>query len=485
MSAHDVEVTAEPGPTASRRPRVAVIGGGLTGLATAFHLGDDAEVLVIEAAPEPGGQVRTATFAGAPLDVGADAFLARQPEAEQLVRDLGFGDDDLVEPATGQVHLWVRGRLRPLPTDTVLGAPSSIAALRRSGVLTLPGLLRAAAEPLLPRREVAGDRSVADLIGERFGREVVDTLVEPLLGGVYAGDVDRLSAQATLPPVWQAASAHRSLIRGLAAHRARTAGDDRPVFKTVRGGLGTVVQRLVAALGDRVRCGTRVRRLRRCDDGRWALELVSSTGGAHAQVEEVRVDQVVLAVPAAAAAVLLAEVDADVARELAAIRAASVAVVALSYAPGDATRIPAGSGVLVPRTQGRLVKAVTISSRKWPHQAARSDAFVLRASVGRIDDATALELDDDVLVERVDAEVRALLGFTGAARDGLVQRWTDALPQYDVGHHARLDRVRTALFEDHPGLQLGGASFDGVGLAARARDASRLAHEVRWTAANR
>ena len=452
-----------------RAPRVAVIGGGLTGLAAAWHLRGDVEVTVYEAAPRLGGQVRTVELADGPLDVGADAVLARQPAGPALLDALGFTAADRVHPVSGQVHLWLDNRLRPLPQATVFGVPTDLRALARSRVLGPADIAFVASEPWRPRRHVAGDRSVADLVGERFGQRVVARLVEPLLGGVYAGAAERLSAQATLPPVWKAAVEHDSLLRGLAAHRVRSAADDRPVFETVRGGLGRVVDRLAASLGDRVRSASPVRALSP-EDGGVAVHLDDRT--------EV-VDAVILAVPAAVASGLLANGWRRVARELAGIRTASVGVVALAYDRRHTTGVPAGSGVLVPRDQHRLIKAVTIGAGKWPHLADR-DRFVLRASVGRVDDTRALELDDDRLLERVDAEVRRCLGITAPARERVVARWPDALPQYDVGHHARLDRIRHLLEQGPPGIHLGGAALDGVGLAARASDAARLADQVRW-----
>jgi protoporphyrinogen/coproporphyrinogen III oxidase len=469
-----VDAPAEAGGARSAPAQVAVIGAGLTGLATAWFLRDDVEVTVLEQGERVGGQIHTTSLAGVPMDVGADAFLARQPEAEALARSVGFGDDDLVAPATGRVHLWVGGRLRPLPDATVLGAPTSLRATARSRALRPAGLLRAAMEPVIPRRHMAGDRSVADLLGERFGRNVVDTLVEPLLGGVYAGNTERLSASATMPPVWTAARDHRSLTAGLRAHREHTAGDDRPVFLTLREGLSALTDRLRERLGDRVRTGTRVTDLARAGK-RWVV--TSVTDGLPPEVTTY--DVVVLAVPAAAAASLLRSVDADVAREFAGIRAASVGVVALAYDAADARSVPDGSGVLVPRSEGRLIKAVTVSSRKWPHHRDRHGSFRLRASVGRIDDTTALDLDDGTLAERVDAEVRWALGLRHPAKERTVMRWPEALPQYDIGHLARVDRIRYAVADRLPGLQVGGASLDGVGLAARTRDAGRLAHEVR------
>jgi protoporphyrinogen/coproporphyrinogen III oxidase len=469
------------------RPQVAVIGAGLTGLATAWQLRDEAEVTVFDPADRVGGQILTAELEGVPLDVGADAFLARQPEAEALVRAVGFGDDDLVAPATGRVQLWVGGRLRPLPEATVLGVPTSLRALAGSGVLGPAGLARAALEPLVPRRQVVGDRSVADLVGERFGREVVRTLVEPLLGGVYAGNTERLSAAATMPPVWAAARDHRSLTAGLRAHRARAADDPRPVFLTLRDGLGALTARLHDQLRERVRTGTRVTGLARVG-ARWQVATApattaSATTGAGSRAvdasQHALYDAVVLTVPAAVAADLLSTVDPEVSRDLAGIRTASVGVIALAYDPADARSVPAGSGVLVPRSEGRLIKAVTITSRKWPHHRDRAGSFRLRASVGRVDDPTALDLDDATLAERVDAEVRWVLQLRHPARERAVVRWPEALPQYDVGHLARVDRIRYGLADRRPGLHVGGASLDGVGLAARARDAGRLAHDVR------
>lgn len=447
------------------RSRVVVIGGGLTGLACAWHLRDVAEVVVLEGSDRAGGQIRTVDLGGVAMDVGADAFLARQPEGEALVREAGLGGE-LVAPSARQVLLWVHDRLRPLPDGTVFGAPADLLALARSRVLSPSGLVRAAVEPLLPRRSVVGDRSVADLVGERFGREVVGALVEPLLGGVYAGRAEELSAASTMPPLWRAAQDHRSLRAGLRAHRQGNVTDDRPVFLTLRGGLTQLVERLEVDLGDRLRTGMPAVGLRR-DDGSWQ---VKSPAG------EFTADHLVVAAPAAAAAALLRGVVPEAARDLAAIRTASVGVIALAYRRRDTVAVPDASGVLVPRRSGRLVKAVTISSRKWAHHA-DAERFLLRASVGRVGESDALDLDDDVLADRVDAEVRWALGIRAPAAERLVVRWPDALPQYDVGHAQRVERIRHAL-RAVPGLHVAGAGLDGVGLTARAREAALLSARI-------
>lgn len=446
--------------------RVVVVGGGITGLATAWQLGERAEVTLLEAAPTVGGQVRTIELGGAALDVGADAMLARQPEGIELARQLGLGED-LVEPAPGSARLWIRGRLRPIPEGTVMGAPADPLALARSGALPPGALLRAAAEPLVPHRPPTSDRAVGELVTERFGRAVADLLVEPLLSGVYAGSVDRLSTEATAPPLWSAARGHRRLVPGLRAHRRRAPGAGGPVFATVRGGLGRLVDALAHRLGDRVRTGVAVTDVRAEADG-WRV----TAGG-----REWPADHVVLALPAAAAARLLEAHVPDVAGALSAFATASVAVVALAYDHADAADVPEGSGFLVPRSEGRLVKAATWSSRKWPHLAA-ADRFLLRASVGRVDDPRGLELDDERLAAAVDAEVAEATGVRGPAREWRVVRWTDAMPQYDVGHLARVARVREAVAAAPAGLHVGGAALDGIGLPARVRDARRLAGEV-------
>jgi protoporphyrinogen/coproporphyrinogen III oxidase len=393
-------------------------------------------------------------------------MLARQPEGVELARELGLGDD-LVEPLTGAVWLWVRGRLRPLPDRTVMGAPTDLRALVRSGVVPPAGVLRAALEPLVPRRDLGEDRAVGELVTGRFGRAVTELLVDPLLSGVYAGSIDRLSAAATAPPLWEAARNHRRMTAGLRAHRRRAADASGPVFNTIEGGLGRLVDALGGALGDRVRTGAAAEGLE-THGGGWRVATADGP---------IDADAVVVALPAAAAARLLGEAAPEVTPTLEEFRTASVAVTALAYDPADATGVVEGSGFLVPRCEGRLVKAATWSSRKWPHLVT-AERFLVRASVGRVDDPRGLELDDDELGERVDAEVRAAMGLRRPAGERRVVRWNDAMPQYDVGHLQRVARVRSALKASRPGLHLGGAAFDGIGIPARVRDARRLAADV-------
>lgn len=447
------------------RAEVVVVGGGITGLAAAWTLADaGVDVVLLEESDRVGGKLHTGAVAGEAAELGADAFLARDPAAARLARRLGLGDD-LVGPATGQAWLWTGGRLRPLPAGTVLGAPTDLVALARSGALPAAAVARAGLDLVLPRRHVAGDRTVADLVGERFGPGVVDRLVDPLLGGVYAGRADQLSVEATTPAVAEAARGRRSLLLGLRAQRRRVrAPGDGPVFQTLAGGLDQLTARLAGDLGPRVHTGRPARSVARDGDG-WRV----ATDG-----QPVAGRQVVLATPAFATAELLADVARPAAAEAARIPYASVAVVTLAYPRSADAEMPPGSGMLVPRGEGRLVKAATFVSRKWPHRD-RGAHTLVRASVGRVDDHRWRDLHEDDLVARVDAELRWATGIRTPAPHAAVTRWDRGLPQYLVGHRGRVDRLRHAL---PAGVHVAGAAYDGIGISPCVASAEAAARAV-------
>lgn len=452
--------------------RIVVIGGGLTGLTAAARLArgpalDHAtgvDVRVLEATARVGGKIHTIDAGGDRLDVGADAFLVRRPEADRLAHRLGLGAE-LVEPVTGRVWAWTGERLRAWPSGTVLGVPTDIEAVERAGVLSRRGLERLRDEPSGAWRPLpaAVDLDVGSAVGERMGSEVVDRLVEPMLGGVYAGRPDRLSVRATLPAVAAVLERGGSLVDGLAARRVAAAG---PVFRTVAGGLG----RMVDALVDRLPPGALVRGVAATTIGRSAGRWeVATTAGSEVA------DGVVIAVPAGRAAPLVADLAPDVAARLRGVRTASVAVVTLWY-PAAAGVLPDGSGMLVPRTTGRLVKAATWSSGKWPHLV--RDGALVRCSVGRVDDDRHRHLDDDGLVTAVDAELREATGLTAGPERAVVTRWDGALPQYEVGHLDRVRSIRAGLAAVAPGVEVAGASYDGVGIAPCVASAEEAADRL-------
>jgi protoporphyrinogen/coproporphyrinogen III oxidase len=462
--------------------RVVVVGGGITGLTTAWMLRhgpadgdpvrDDVDVVVLEASDRLGGKLHTVDLATATgedlrVDVGADAFLARRPEATDLALRLGLADD-LVTPQTGGVWLWLARGLRRLPEATVFGVPTDATAVARADVVSDRTLARVVAEPLTPRAPLVGDAPVAEVLAPRFGREVVDTLVEPLLGGVYAGSVDRLSVDVTVPMVAEAARADGPLTPGLQAHRRRTAGDTRPVFHTVAGGLGRMVAGLQHGLpAGAVRTGVRAVALEPAPAGGWRV--VTDHG------DVLDADAVVLATPADVTASLLADLAPDSVEALAQIPYASVAVVTCMWDRAAAAGVPEGSGMLVPRTAGRLVKASTWSSGKWPHLDLE-DTFLARFSVGRVDDPAPLDLDDATLTRRVLAEAAEAMGVEAPPRTTRVTRWERGLPQYEVGHRARVAAVRAGL---PGGLHTAGAAYDGVGIAPCIAQAATVAAALR------
>ena len=436
--------------------RVVVVGAGMSGLAAALEiraLRPDAEVVVLEASSRIGGKVAVSEVGGLAVDEGADSMLTRIPDGLALVRAAGLAAE-LVAPATGQAAVWSRGPLRPLPGGTLLGLPTDLAALARTRLLSTPGLARIPLDLLLPGRAVTQDVSVGSLVTRRLGREVVDRLVDPLLGGVYAGRADLLSLHATLPQLVPHLSGRRSLLSAARAARTATPPTDGPLFASLPGGLGRLPAALALATGADIRLNTTVRALTRTPGG-WSL-----VHGSAAAPAEVTGDAVVLAVPAAPTARLLAPlVPAD---SLSPVDYAGVAIVTLVLdgpVPGH------GSGYLVPAVEGRTTKAVTFSSRKWTHLAgARS---VVRASIGRHGEARDLQRDDADLVAAVRAELELAVGPLPRPIDSRVTRWGGGLPQYTVGHLDRVRRLRAV--EQHPGLAVAGAAYDGVGVPACAR----------------
>ena len=435
---------------------VAVVGAGITGLATAWFLGRQApemKVALVEATDRLGGKIRTSGLAGLRVEAGPDTFLARVPWAVTLCRQLGL-EEELIAPATAKAYVWTRGRLRPLPAGHVLGVPARLAPLARSGIVSPGGLARAALDLALPRRGASDDPSVAEVVAGRLGSEVVDRLVEPLLGGIHAGRADRLSLAAVAPEVASSAAGSRSLLLGL-RRRAPTAPEG-PVFLGLRGGLERLVERLRERLeGVEIRSGAPVTSL-----------------------DELAADAVVLAVPAFAAADLLRPVCPEAASELDAIPYASVATVALAYPP-DALPAPLdGSGFVVPRVDGRLITACTWLTSKWP-QLASGPTVLLRASAGRFGDDRALLLDDETLVDEVHAELVSAMGLRSRPHTTLVTRWVRAFPQYEPGHHARVARIEAALAAAAPHVLLAGAAYRGVGIAACVHQAEQAAAAVR------
>ena len=454
------------------RKRVAVIGGGIAGLAAAVRLRDlapaDTEIIVYEQGGALGGKLRTGELAGVTLERGAESFLMSGPDGAEspavaLARRLGLGDA-LVHPQQVPAALAIGGRLAPVPAGTLIGVPGDLSAL--TGVARPePERDRDTGRPLLGLGE---DVAVGALVRDRYGAEVVDRLVDPMLGGVYAGRADRLSLEVTMPQLARTARVEHTLrgaVRAAQAASRRVPG--RPIFGAVDGGMSRLVAAAAAAAGARISLGLPVRELARTGHG-WRLLL-----GPVPAPRTDDVDAVVLAVPAKAAARLLAGVvAAEPAEAVGALDYASVALVGLALPPG--TPLPELSGFLVPPSEGTLVKAATFFTRKWGGDAA--GPVLVRASLGRAGEQERLQFDDAVLLSRARRELGELLGGElPAPVAGWVQRWGGGLPQYPPGHRDRVTAVRSAL---PAGLALAGAAFDGVGIPACVASGERAAEDV-------
>lgn len=493
---------------ADKGPAIAIVGGGIAGLAAAWEIvsqpspgGAAPTVWVLEADDRVGGRLVADAFAGRTVDLAADAFVARRPEAVTLCDELGL-HDDLVQPGATGASVWARGRLRRLPSALNLGVPTRWSPLARSGVLSVTESLAAAKDLVRPHRRSAatiGDQSVGDIVGSRLGRPVVERLVDPLVGGIHAGSADELSAAALFPLLIAADHQPGSLMGRL--RRAQPPTDlSWPIFLSLRTSAASLAERLAVALTERgvhLRRGVRVDAVERVAGGskrpRFALSLHSQReGGAGASPDDkgangngaspsaLEVDAVVLAVPASEAAVLLAPLAPLAAGLLSATGHASVATITLALPPGTIGE-RTGTGFLVPRTsfvddRVPLTTACTYLDRKWPHIARPGDDLV-RLSVGRHGDDRHDDLDDAELVAAATAELAAMLGTASAVvpLEARVTRWPAAFPQYAVGHLIRVAQIMEDV-DAVGGLAVAGAAYRGVGVPAcigSGRDAAR------------
>lgn len=442
--------------------RVAVVGGGITGLAAAHRLvGWGHEVVVLERDDRLGGKIRTSPFAGLPaVDEGPDAVLARVPWAVDLLHEVGLGDD-LVSPAVGKAYVWWGGRLHTIPDGLVLGVPAGLFGLARSRLLSWPGKLRAALEPVLPRRD-DGD-SLGRLIRARFGDEVAERLVDPLVGGINAGDADRLSL-ASVPQIAAVAGRSRSLLRGLRAQPAAPRGPGHPVFMTPRSGLGALVAALgerIAAGGGTVRTETEALSLEPAASGGWRLRAAGPGGSTF----DATFDGVVVATPAHVAAPLLASVSPEAGRLTGAIEHASVVMVTLSFPAAAVPRALDASGHLVPKPVQRHVTAASWASTKWAHWRVPGQVL-FRVSVGRFGDEHAVDWPDAAILGAVSADLHEQLGIDTEPTAARITRWPKSFPQYEPGHAGRVAAIEQALERDAPGVLVAGAAYRGVGIPA-------------------
>ncbi|MGI8662258.1 MAG: protoporphyrinogen oxidase [Acidimicrobiales bacterium] len=444
--------------------RYAVVGAGIAGLAAAWELArrDPAAEITVFEPGRVGGKLQTSPFAGRLVDEGADAFLARVPWGRALCDELGLGEE-LVSPADGSAYVAAGSQLHRLPGGLVLGVPTDVEALRGSSLLSADAVERVAAEPALAGTPLAPDEdlSVGALIRARFGDEVLERLVDPLIGGINAGDSDRLSVRASVAQIADAASRSASLVEGL---RLAAPAPPGPVFWAHPRGMGAIVDRLSTALGD------------------------AGVHFEHAAVDslgDIEAAGVVIATPAGAAAGLVSPGGGgahDAARLLRAIGHSSPVIVTIAMRRDDVRHPLDASGFLVPRSEGRLLTACSFATTKWQQLATDADTIVLRASAGRYGDDRAIGMDDDALERAVLGDLDALIGLGGAATELRISRWADGFPQYEPGHLVRVAAIEADIASSLPNVRLAGATYRGIGVPACIRSGREAATALLLTA---
>jgi oxygen-dependent protoporphyrinogen oxidase len=469
--------------------RIAIIGGGIAGLAAAYELekartaGAAVEYTLFEERPRLGGSLASEIVDGAVLERGPDSFLTEKPAAAELCRELGLGGELIPSnDAARKTYIVARNRLVALPDGLMFLVPTKLVPTAMTRLFSMRTKMRMALELLIPPRPSEGDESVAALVERHFGQEAVDRLADPLLSGIYGGDATQLSAQTVLPRLVEMETKYGSLTRGmLAAHRKMRAmaksssnGASRgtAIFTALRGGMGTLVDAIAARLdGSSVRTSTPVSGIEKTALG-WKVQ----AGGVGEDF-----DALVMAAPAWTAGELLTPVDAALGAELGGIPYSSSITVNLMYDEAKIGPLPDGFGFLVPAVEGRDLLACTFAHRKFLGRTPPGKA-VFRAFLGGMKRTDLLAESDQALVEVVRREMREILGAKtfGAEVEpefAQVTRWRRAMAQYAVGHKARMQRVN-ALVAALPGLRLVGNAYDGIGVPDCIRLGRKAAREL-------
>jgi oxygen-dependent protoporphyrinogen oxidase len=440
----------------------------VSGLAAAYALGrlpQAPTITLLEASSHLGGKIDTNVVGGRLVDAGPDALLIRDPAVKALLDELGLTAQVKAPTARGS-FVWTRGALRALPPSTLFGVPLRMRDLMKSGIVSWPGLLRATGDFVLPRLRHGVDPTVGKLLRPRLGREVFDKLVDPMLGGIYAGRANLLSAQSAVPEVAAVLAPARSIYLTMRERATKQPSVPAgPALVSFPGGMAAVVDALAARTAADVHCNAAVVSIKR---GKRRWKVITGDG------REFKADDVVLATPAYATASLLRDVDAAAADALQRIPYASVANVTFVYPRSAIDKSLQGTGFLVPAVDERFIVGCTWMDQKWGRdvlvasgadEAIGDDAVIIRASVGRHGDDRWVTMTDEEIAVRAHAELVLSMGLRGKPLTSTVKRWPLAMPQYTAGHANRLAAIDARLAQ-HSGLHLVGAGYRGIGVAS-------------------
>jgi len=471
----------------ARTPKsVIIVGGGISGLSTAFALLEQAasadlplSCIILDAAPVWGGKIVTHRVGRWVMEAGPDSFLSQKPWGMDLCRRLGLAEQLIdTNPVEKKASVLRGGQLHELPEGLVTFTPSQLGPFFRSGLLSWMDLARMGCDVLIPPRRSTDDESLAAFFRRRFGRHACERVMEPLMAGIYAGDAEQMSLRATFPRFYELEQTHGSVIRGMmAARRARaqTVSDGRPrhtMFVTLKNGLADLVAGMTARIqqaGGVLKSGIQAEavRVRSHQAGRWMYDVICSDGTA------LSAEALVLATPAYVSADLVRPLSPLAAGLMETIPYASTATISLIYPAAAVGRSLQGFGFVVPRVEGRDLIAATWTSIKWPHRAPPDEVSV-RCYLGGVGREAILERDDEALVRCVRDELASIVGLHATPQYVEVNRWHRAMPQYTIGHLDRLTQLEAAVSR-FGGLTITGAGYRGVGLPDCIRDGTETA----------
>ncbi|WP_210364651.1 protoporphyrinogen oxidase [Bacillus sp. REN3] len=445
--------------------RIVIAGGGITGLTAAYYLQKLArdkklqlDVKLVEASHRLGGKMQTYVKDGFVIERGPDSFLERKESAGRLVREVGLGDR-LVNNSTGKSYILVKDRLHPMPGGSVMGIPTEIAPFITTGLFSWPGKFRAAADFFLPPSKEQGDQSLGEFFRRRLGDEVVENLIEPLLSGIYAGDIDNLSLLSTFPQFYQVEQKYGSLIRGMkkimpAPQKASGSEKKKGIFLTVSSGLQSFVDAIEAKLetGSVIK-GVRVDKVIKETEG-YRLRL--SNG------QMLIADSMVVSAPHEAAMHMFSDHD-HLFEQFRDMPSTSVATVAMAFPESAVKEDIDGTGFVVSRNSDYTITACTWTHKKWPHTTPEGKVL-LRCYVGRPGDEAVVELPDDEIVNIVLEDLRKTMDIQAQPDFAVVSRWKESMPQYTIGHKQRVEKLKAGLSNELPGIFVAGSSYEGIGM---------------------
>jgi oxygen-dependent protoporphyrinogen oxidase len=458
--------------------RIAIIGGGISGLAAAYTIdekrqsGTPIEYVLFESAPRLGGVLVTDHVDGCLVEAGPDSFLTEKPWAADLCRKIGLGDQLIgSNDAERKTYIVVKGKLVVMPDGLMFMVPTKIMPTVLSPLFSWSTKARMAAEWFHPPRKATEDETVAEMVKRHYGSEMVDLLADPLLSGVYGGEASQLSVRAVLPRFADMEAKHGSLGRAMLAARGKMAGAPKaplkPLFSSLKDGMQQMVDALITGLDARaLKMSSPVRSVMRQDNG-WTVSAGYQTD---------QFDAVIVATPAQAAASLLNAADENLARELGEIQYSSSVTVTLGYDEKVRTSLPPGFGFLVPRSEGHRMLAATFVHNKFPHRAPENRALV-RCFLGGARDEKILQSSEKEILQILHDELREIIGLTADPLFARVYKWKCAMAQYAVGHLERLQRIES-LRQKLPGLALAGNGYNGIGVPDCVRSGTEAASKI-------